>query len=465
MIWTQRVLHKIEWGMLTTKLKQIGRKYPLQLLAAAIGLLLMYSMYVVMSLRFFMQTGEIDPSALYFQFVKMTLLLLSVGIVFSRNKMKRKEYQFFFLNSAIRSMSFVVCVYFFPILFCFIILGLLFLPILLGLIISEVPLSMYWLTVVSVTCCVLSMYTLASWMTIRVGMSRLISKTKEHLLLHTIGFVGLIALLIVLFQKAIEVIPTLPFVYLMFLLLTFCSGWLWLHGLSDSYVNRTFLQLKVEVKQCSYRKIRTDSAFLSHLRQEFAYFCRSAVFKEQGILFLFLVFFTFALQFVFTPTEAGWLYAFIIQFALKEIFIMLPLMIGREYHMNRQAIFMLNASKGAYLLARIFFYYGINLLTYFVYIGLVYLLIGIESEGQGLSSLSILLITVMAACIGFVVNINEFNKVFVILTMIAVFSFIDMLLLEWLSAKIHLLVLAYVFGSLALISCMYAVLLKRPVLR
>ena len=35
MIWTQRVLHKIEWGMLTTKVKQLGKKYPLQLLAAA----------------------------------------------------------------------------------------------------------------------------------------------------------------------------------------------------------------------------------------------------------------------------------------------------------------------------------------------------------------------------------------------------------------------------------------------
>ncbi|MEN9070285.1 hypothetical protein [Bacillus altitudinis] len=132
MTWTRHVLHKIEWGMLTTKIKQLGKKYPLQLLAAAVFLLLIYAIYVVMSLRFFMQVGESEPVALYLQFVKMTLLLLGAGIVFSRHKMKRQEYQFFFLNSAMQSVSFVLCVYFFPVLFCFIMLGLLFLPILLG---------------------------------------------------------------------------------------------------------------------------------------------------------------------------------------------------------------------------------------------------------------------------------------------------------------------------------------------
>lgn len=76
MTWTRHVLHKIEWGMLTTKIKQLGKKYPLQLLAAAVFLLLIYAIYVVMSLRFFMQVGESEPVALYLQFVKMTLLLL-----------------------------------------------------------------------------------------------------------------------------------------------------------------------------------------------------------------------------------------------------------------------------------------------------------------------------------------------------------------------------------------------------
>lgn len=465
MIWTRHVLHKIEWGMLTTKIKQLGKKYPLQLLAAAVGFLLMYAMYVVMSLRFFMQTGESEPTALYAQFVKISLVLLGAGIVFSRNKMKRQEYQFFFLNSAIRSVSFVICVYFFPVLFCFILLGLLFLPIVLGLLISGVTPSMYWVTVVCITCCVLGLYALASWMMVRIVVSHFVSKTKEHLLLQTIGFVALNALLLFLFQKAVEMIHAWPVVYLMFLVILLCAGWLWLRGLAARYVNRMFLQLKVEMKSFSYRKIRTHSSFLTHLRQEFVYFSRSAVFKEQGILFLFLVCFTVGLPFVFTPAETGWLYALILQFALKEILIMLPLMIGREYHLNQRAIFMLNTSKGAYLSARILFYYAINLLTYFVYIGLVYLVIGIESEGHGLASLSILLITVMAACVGFVVKINEFNKLFVIVMMIAVFSFMDMLLLEWLSSDIYLLVITYIACSLAFFSCMYAVFLKRPVLR
>jgi hypothetical protein len=195
------------------------------------------------------------------------------------------------------------------------------------------------------------------------------------------------------------------------------------------------------------------------------YFIRSAVFKEQGILFLFLVCLTVGLPFVFTPEETGWLYAFIVQFALKEILIMLPLMIGREYHLNQRAIFMLNTSKGTYILSRILFYYTINLFIYFMYIGLAYLVIGIESEGHGLASLSILFMTVMAACTGFVVKISDFNKLFVIVMMIAVFSFIDMLLLEWLSANMFLLATAYLFGSLAFFSCIYAVMVKRPILR
>lgn len=465
MIWTQRVLHKIEWGMLTTKVKQLGKKYPLQLLAAAAFFLLMYAMYVVMSLRFFMQTEDSEPTALYLQFIKMSLLLLCAGIVFSRNKMKRQEYQFFFLNSAIQSVSFVLCVYFFPVLFCFIILGLLFLPIVLGLFISGVTLSMYWIIVVCVTCCVMALYVLVSWMLMRIGVSHFISKTKEHLLLQTIGFVILSALMFLLFQKAVEMIHVWPSVYLVFELILLCAGWLWLKGLSACYVNRMFLQLKVEVKSFSYQKIRTHSSFLTHLRQEFVYFSRSAVFKEQGILFLFLVCLTVGLPFVFSPAETGWLYAFIVQFALKEILIMLPLMIGREYHMNHRAIFMLNTSKGAYLLSRILFYYAINLLIYFVYIGLAYLVMGIESEGHVLASLSILLITVMAACAGFVVKINDFNKMFVILMMIAVFSFLDMLLLEWLSSDPQLLATAYMIGSLTFFSCIYAAMLKRPILR
>ncbi|MBD3859378.1 hypothetical protein IEE86_06475 [Bacillus sp. 28A-2] len=465
MIWTRHVLHKIEWGMLATRGKQLGKKYPLQLLTAAVFFLLMYAMYVVMSLRFFMQTGDSEPTALYLQFVKISLILLGAGIVFSRHKMKRQEYQFYFLNSAMQSVSFVLCVYFFPVVFCFLVLGLLFLPIVLGLLISGVTPSLYWMMVVCITCCVLALYALASWMLMRIGVSRVVSKTKEHLLLQTLGFALLNVLVFLLFQKAIEMIRIWPSVYFVLLLILLCAGWLWLKGLAACYVNRMFLQLKAEVKSFSYNKIRTQSSFLTHLRQEFVYFSRSAVFKEQGILFLFLVCLTAGLPVVFSPAETGWLYAFLVQFALKEILVMLPLMIGREYHLNQRAIFMFDTSKGTYLSSRILFYYAINLLTYFVYIGLVYLVTGIESEGQGLASLSILLITVMAACVGFVVKINEFNKLFVILMMIAVFSFIDMLLLEWLSADFYLLAIAYLIGSLAFFSCIYAAMLKRPVLR
>lgn len=465
MTWTRHVLHKIEWGMLTTKIKQLGKKYPLQLLAAAVFMLLMYAMYVVMSLRFFLQTGGSESSALYLQFVKMALLLLCAGIVFSRNKMKRKEYQFFFLNSAIKSVSFVLCVYFFPVLFCFIILGLLFLPIVLGLFISGVTFSMYWFIVVCVTCFILALDVLVSWMLIRIGVSHFISKTKEHLLLQTIGFVILNALMFLLFQKAVEMIHVWLPVYLMFQLILLFAGGLWLKVLAACYVNRMFLQLKTEVKSFSYKQIRTQSSVLTHLRQEMVYFSRSAVFKEQGILFLFLVCVTIGLPFIFTQAETGLLYAFIVQFGLKEILIMLPLMIGREYHINQRAIFMLNTSKGTYLVSRIFFYYTINLFVYFVYIGLSYLVIGVESEGHVLASLSILLITVMAACVGFVVKINDFNKMFVILLMIAIFSFLDMLLLEWFSSNPQLLAITYMIGSFAFTICIYAAMLKRPILR
>ncbi|MFS3914899.1 hypothetical protein ACL9ST_11670 [Bacillus australimaris] len=465
MIWTRHVLHKIEWGMLTAKAKQLGQKYPLQLLAAAVFFLLMYAIYVVISLRFFMQTGESEPTDLYLQLMKMTLLLLGAGIVLSRNKLKRQEYQFYFLNSAIQSVSFVLCAYFFPVLFCFLMIGLLFLPIVLGLLISGQALSLYWITVVCITCFVLALFSLASWMVMRIGVSHFVSKIKEHLLLQTIGFAVLNTLVFLLLQKAMEMIRVWPSVYLMFLVILLSAGWLWLKGVAACYVNRMFLQLKTEVKSFSYKKIRTQSSFLTHLRQEMVYFSRSAVFKEQGILFLFLVCLTAGLPLVFTPVETGWLYAFILQFALKEILIMLPLMIGREYHMNQRAIFMLNTSKGAYLLPRILFYYAINLMTYFVFIGLAYLVIGIESEGHGLASLSILLITAIAACTGFVVRISEFNKLFVIVMMLAVVSFIDMLLLQWLSSDVYLLATAYLLGSVVFFSCIYFVMLKRPVLR
>ncbi|WP_414051662.1 hypothetical protein ACK25W_15265 [Bacillus pumilus] len=465
MIWTRHVLHKIEWGMLTAKGKQLGKKYPLQLLAAAVFLLLIYAIYVVISLRFYMQVGESEPATLYLQFVKMSLLLLGAGIVLSRNKLKRQEYQFYFLNSAIQSVSFVLCAYFFPVLFCFLMAGLLFLPIILGLLITGVTPSLYWIIVVCITCCILALYTVSSWMLLRIGVSHFVSKTKEHLLLQTIGFAALHVLIFLLFQKAVEMIHVWPAVYLLLLVIILSAGWLWVKGLAACYVHQMFLQLKKEVKSFSYQKIRTHSSFLTHLRQELVYFSRSAVFKEQGILFLFLICLTVGLPFVFTPAETGWLYAFIVQFALKEILIMLPLMIGREYHINQRAIFMLNTSKGAYLMSRMLFYYTINLLTYFVYIGLAYLVIGIESEGHGLASLSILLITAMAACTGFVVKISDFNKLFVIVLMIAVFSFIDMLLLEWLSYDVSLLATAYLLGSLAFFSCIYAAMLKRPVLR
>nr|WGD98686.1 hypothetical protein P5627_06950 [Bacillus safensis] len=111
-------------------------------------------------------------------------------------------------------------------------------------------------------------------------------------------------------------------------------------------------------------------------------------------------------------------------------------------------------------MSRILFYYAINLLIYFVFIGLASMVIGIESEGHGLASLSILLITVMAVCTGFIVKISEFNKLFVIVMMIAVFSFIDMLLLKWLSSDVYLLATAYLLGSLAFYSCIYTVMLK-----
>lgn len=302
-------------------------------------------------------------------------------------------------------------------------------------------------------------------MLLRIGVSHFVSKTKEHLLLQTIGFAALQVLIFLLFQKAVEMIRVWPAVYLTLLVILLSAGWPWVKGLAACYVHQMFLQLKTEIKSFSYQKIRTYSSFLTHLRQEMVYFIRSAVFKEQGILFLFLVCLTAMLPFVFTPEETGWLYAFIVQFALKEILIMLPLMIGREYHLNQRAIFMLNTSKGAYILSRILFYYTINLLIYFVYISLAYLVIGIESEGHGLASLSILFMTVMAACTGFVVKISDFNKLFVIVMMIAVFSFIDMLLLEWLSANMFLLATAYLLGSLVFFSCIYAVMLKRPILR
>nr|MDF9458157.1 hypothetical protein [Bacillus pumilus] len=146
----------------------------------AVFLLLIYAIYVVISLRFFMQAGENEPVALYLQFVKMSLLLLGAGIVLSRNKLKRQEYQFYFLNSAIQSVPFILCVYFFPVLFCFLMAGLLFLPIVLGLLITGVTPSLYWIIVVCITCRILALYTLASWICARIGVSHFVSKTKEH---------------------------------------------------------------------------------------------------------------------------------------------------------------------------------------------------------------------------------------------------------------------------------------------
>ncbi|MDG3045284.1 hypothetical protein OE903_20835 [Bacillus sp. B6(2022)] len=129
-----------------------------------------------------------------------------------------------------------------------------FLPTLLGLIISGVTLSLYWIIVVGITCCGLALYTLASWMLIRIGVSHFISKTKEHLLLQTIGFVTLGAFLFLLFQKAVEMIHVWPSIYLIFLMIFLCAGWFWLKGLAACYVNRMFLQLKVEVKSFSHQK-------------------------------------------------------------------------------------------------------------------------------------------------------------------------------------------------------------------
>ncbi|MGY4788610.1 hypothetical protein ACVNSY_16395 [Bacillus sp. OHL2] len=89
---------------------------------------------------------------------------------------------------------------------------------------------MYWITAVCMTCCVLALLALASWMVLRIAVSRFVSKTKEHLLLQTLGFAVLNLLVFLLLKKAMEMIRVWPAVYLIFLVILLSAGWLWLKG-------------------------------------------------------------------------------------------------------------------------------------------------------------------------------------------------------------------------------------------
>ncbi|WP_040203438.1 hypothetical protein [Neobacillus jeddahensis] len=239
-----------------------------------------------------------------------------------------------------------------------------------------------------------------------------------------------------------------------------------LKEISSEYLATIFKQKNAGalLKKYKSKNLYYQNRYLVQTKLEWLNFTRNMIFKEQELLFLLLIILTIGMNYLFDKTNFLLFYSFIIQFGIKEILIMLPLVMGIHFRKNKQALYNINEGKYPYLLPRIFFTYLLNCLAYFAFVLIIYLLLGMKNDGMINVMISIAFITTLSVLVGYLIKISDGNRIFVILTLLILVNTIDLVIQQTIYSQLKVNVI-YIFLTLLIFLIIKVMFIRRPIFK
>ncbi|WP_156822843.1 hypothetical protein [Gracilibacillus lacisalsi] len=236
--------------------------------------------------------------------------------------------------------------------------------------------------------------------------------------------------------------------------------------ISLKFLNNCFMQKDAGTLSPKYtpKQLDYNSKFLLQSKLETIHFFRNQVFVEQGFFFIILMVLVIGLYYSLELVNFSLIYSMLINFGLKEIMLLLPLTIGIHFREYMQAIYSLNVGKYQYFLSRLLIIYLLNCITYFVFIMISYAITRMEVYGILETFISIAFITMLSTLVGFVIKINELNKVYVIIILLISVNIFDMFIKQLFNHPI-LVQFTYISLAVMLFLIIETIYLRRPIVK
>ncbi len=465
MTWIQ-IVKNIETPRLTNKVKNYLTTHLPQVMTLIVGLLLVYTIYTVFTLRTITRV-EIRLDNLYLNLLKVATVLVCFCIVLSRNKLKNDSYIFLYLNSDIKASQTIAGSMFYLYLFYNVILMLTFFPALLGIIIQGKTIDPFYFMFLLLTITLLFILAVTVWMVVNQVINKMTSSEKEHLTINTLSLLVIMFGLLIAAETYLKsFLEQSSLGYLFFISLVLFMVIYTFRRLAADFLTQTFrkknagiLLQKYETSHLQYR-----NQYMLQAKVEWLNFFRNQVFKEQGLLYIILVMIMIGTYYTFDSTSFFTLYSFIIQFGLKEILIMLPLTIGIHFKQFKSAIYNLNIGKYPYFLSRVFFIYMLNSLTYFSFLLITKLWFGVDIGGILTALVSIGFITMVSILTAFVIKIDDFNKTFVVIFLLVFVNVFDLIIQQVLKDML-LIQFTYLGIALFIFYFIQSMYIRRPIIK
>lgn len=459
-----QVIKRVEIPKITTKIKYLLSNHLSHFLLITIGLLLMYVVYGVFSMQAIINM-DFNLGSIFINVVKLSLILSGFFIIIMRDSFKSDHLLFFYINSNITASQLLFSRLFLPFVFYLWILVFMGLPVLISLIIQgyHVPIFVLFLLLVIISISYFLVFTI--WMLVNLLNIKLFG-VRERFWLNSILLALLIVVLFLLTNPIEKLIEKKHFIQLSFILsLGTCVLFLY-RKLSLTYLTKIFMQKDAGTLSQTYKSknFAFKNKFLLQSRLESIHFFRHQVLKEQGLFFVILIIMVAALYHTMTLMTFSILYSMIINFGIKEIILLLPLYIGIHYREYNQAIYMLNVEKYTYYLTRLLIVYLVNCIIYFSFFTISYFITGIPFTDIVPTLIVIAFITMLSTFVGFVLKINELNKIYVIIVLLVTVYIFDFLINQLFQSQIYIY-FVYLSLTVLLFYLVESLYLRRPILR
>lgn len=439
---TRQIIRRVELPRFIGRISSVFVKYPSPIVALILLLALIYVMYFIIIVKNFI-TMPIDTAQAYKNVIFATAALSSFFVIFSRNKFKDHSYMFFFLNSRVKSFEIVLSGYAFLYFSYVLIITLMFTPFLIifwyqGELHSALDVIVLFIALTFVFC-----YSCIVWIITNLLVKRLFSKSKEQFYLSSFIYFTILGCTLYLLTYLIDkyVIYNVLSFLIILIVLFLVLRWMLIRS-STIYLRNIFIQLNSEGSRNKKRSLnfKHKNSYYLNMKLEWLHFYRNNVLKEQSLVVFILIFISFTLYLTLRYYDFVIFNSYLINFGLKEIFILISVTIGISYRKYRNTLYLLNLKESYYFIPRILLVLLINLLAHVLYMSISFLFME-----QSLANVitfstlcSIFFVTTFSMAIGFFIKVNDSNKAAIIILVIVFVNIYDFVMLNVLKTAVYI---------------------------
>lgn len=431
---TWQIIRRVELPKLIGRASNIFIKYPSPMIALILAIALVYFIYFIIMIKNF-TTMPLDTTQAYKNITFVTAALASFFVIFSRNKFKDHSQMFFFLNSRVRPHQIVISGYTLLYIVYMLMITLMFAPFLFifwyqGKVNSILDIVVLFFVLTFVFC-----LTCVVWIIANIFIKYLFSKSKDQFYLTTFLHCAILGCTLYMLINLLERYVGYSFFSfsLILIVLFLLIRWVLIRT-STTYLNNIFIQLNSEGSQSRKQSVHLQhkNSYYLNMKLEWLNYYRNKIFKEQSLIFIFLILVSFILYYTVSYMNFVAFHSYLINFGLKEIFIFFSLTIGISYRQYRNTNYLLNLEQSVYFIPRIVLVLLLNLVAHVAYVGISNILMG-QSQANLITIgmlCSIVFITMLSMAIGFSININDSNKAIVIIVAIVFVNIYDFVMLH-----------------------------------